>query len=105
MKKYTYIDIYIYIYIYDPDLSVPTGFRAKMEQLKPFYGLFPESRCHNLALTVLYMPYLLDSGAYVRIASNKTATRVAHVRNCESAVERRWHIKDSQRQIMALAFR
>ena len=37
-------------------------FRAKREQLTTFHGLFPESRGQNRALTVLYVPYSLDSG-------------------------------------------
>ena len=38
------------------------SFRAKREQLKSFSGLAPESQGQNLALTVLYLPYSLDSG-------------------------------------------
>ena len=37
-------------------------FRARREELKRFKGLLPESQGQNLALTVLYVPYLLDSG-------------------------------------------
>jgi len=36
-------------------------FRAKGEQLKRFRGLSPESHCQNLALTVVYVPYSLDT--------------------------------------------
>ena len=32
-----------------------------MEQLKSFQGLSPESQGQNLALTVLFVPYSLDS--------------------------------------------
>ena len=37
-------------------------FRAKREQLKRVQGLLPERSGQNLALTVLYVPYSLDSG-------------------------------------------
>ena len=33
-----------------------------MEQLTMSYGLLPENQGQNLALTVLYVPYPLDSG-------------------------------------------
>jgi len=33
------------------------------EQLEIFQGRLPESRGQNLALTVLYVPYSLDSGS------------------------------------------
>ena len=36
--------------------------RAKRAQLHRFQGLLPESQGHNLALTVLYVPYSLISG-------------------------------------------
>ena len=36
-------------------------FRAKMVDLKTLFGVFSESQGHNLALTVLYVPYSLDS--------------------------------------------
>ena len=36
------------------------GFGAKREQLTLFSGLLPESQGHNLALTVVYVPCLLD---------------------------------------------
>ena len=45
-----------------PDGDSPYHLRAKKEHLKGFRGLSPESKGHNLALTVLYVPYLLDSG-------------------------------------------
>jgi len=34
--------------------------RAKREQLKGLYGLLPESQGQNLALTVLWVPCLLN---------------------------------------------
>jgi len=37
-------------------------FRAKSEQLQRFKGLLPEGHGQNLALTVLYVPYSLESG-------------------------------------------
>ena len=37
-------------------------FRAKREQLEMFQGLMPESKGQNLALTVLFVLYSLDSG-------------------------------------------
>ena len=36
--------------------------RERKEQLERFEGLSPESQCQNLALTVLDVPYSLDSG-------------------------------------------
>jgi hypothetical protein len=38
-------------------------FRAKRTQLKPFEGLSPEIQGHNLAVTVLHVPFSLDSGS------------------------------------------
>jgi len=41
----------------------PCGrFRAKMEHLKEFQVLLPESQGQNMALTVVYVPYSLGSG-------------------------------------------
>ena len=37
-------------------------FRAKREQNKTFQGILPVSEGHNLASTVFYVPYSLDSG-------------------------------------------
>ena len=37
-------------------------FRARRGQLETLEGLLPDSQGQNLALTVLYMPYSLDSG-------------------------------------------
>jgi len=42
--------------------SPADGCRAKKEQLRRIEGLPPESQGQNLALTVLHVPYLLDSG-------------------------------------------
>jgi len=43
-------------------VSPPPPCRAKRGQLEKFDGLLPESQGQNLALTVLYVPNLLDSG-------------------------------------------
>ena len=37
-------------------------FRAESQHLQRFHGLLPESPGQNLALTVVYAPYSLDSG-------------------------------------------
>ena len=37
-------------------------FRAKWGNLKRLHGLLPESQDQSLSLTVLYVPYSLDSG-------------------------------------------
>jgi len=37
-------------------------FRAKREHLKMCQGLSPESQRHNLALTLLFVPYSFESG-------------------------------------------
>ena len=42
-------------------LFVVYRFRAKTKQLETVEGLLPESQGQNLALTVLYVPYSLDS--------------------------------------------
>ena len=41
----------------------PFRSQAKREQLNWFQGRVPESQGHNPALTVLYVPYSLDSEA------------------------------------------
>ena len=41
-------------------------YQAKMEQLKRFEGLLPESQGQNLALTVLDVPSPLDSRSYMK---------------------------------------
>jgi hypothetical protein len=40
---------------------------AKTEQLDRFCGLLPERQGHDLAVTVLYVPYSLDSGGRLRV--------------------------------------
>ena len=42
--------------------SKPTRFRAKREHFKRFYGHLLEIQDPNLALTILSLPYSLDSG-------------------------------------------
>ena len=37
-------------------------FQGNRGQLERFYGLLPENQGQNLAVTVLYVPYSLDSG-------------------------------------------
>jgi hypothetical protein len=39
-----------------------SAFERQKKHLKRFPGLSPESQDQNLALTVLHVPYLLDSG-------------------------------------------
>ena len=40
----------------------PSVLQNHREELTMFYGLSPESQGQNPALTVLHVPYLLDSG-------------------------------------------
>jgi len=47
-------------------------FRAKIDQHITFYGLWPASPGHNLALAVLYVPCSLDSGGARPIRSPET---------------------------------
>jgi len=42
--------------------EIEFNFRAKREHPKMCSGLVPESQGHDLAWTVLYVPYSLDSG-------------------------------------------
>ena len=44
--------------------EVEEGFVAKRDPLKIFSGLLPESQGQNLALTVYYVPYSLESGTH-----------------------------------------
>ena len=48
--------------VQDPVLTPPSRCRTKREPLQRFYGLSPESQGQSLALTVVYVPYSLDSG-------------------------------------------
>ena len=42
-------------------------FQAKKEQLERVHGLLPASQGQNLVLTVLHVPYSLDSGLPRRV--------------------------------------
>jgi len=46
-----------------PGVVLPGRCRAKREQLERFQGLLPEGQGQKLALTVLFVPSSLDSGA------------------------------------------
>ena len=52
-------------------------FRMKREQLILLWGLLPESQGHNLALTVLHVPYSLDSGRGLVGTSTADAVELA----------------------------
>jgi len=43
-------------------VTEPEPIPSEREELERFQGLLPESQGHNLALTVLCVPYSLDSG-------------------------------------------
>ena len=54
---------------------------AKREQLKIFQELLPEGQDQFLVLTVLYVPYSLDSGSYgLNTTMNDPSTRVMKTR-------------------------
>jgi len=44
---------------------IETSASPAAEQFRRVYGLLPEGQGQNLALTVLYVPYSLDSGRAV----------------------------------------
>ena len=69
------------------------GLNAQREHLQRFQGRLPESHGRNLAVTVLYMPYSLDSGR-VRIVHFGTDpdSRTTFSQKCE-AVPRRARIQ------------
>ena len=47
------------------ETSAPDHFQAKRERLEWLKGLLPKSQGQNLALTVLNVPYSLDSGTRI----------------------------------------
>jgi len=52
------------------------GTASEREQLKKFSGLLPESQDHNLVLTVVYVPSLLEASGIVTTAGG-TRSRAA----------------------------
>ena len=90
---YIYIHISICIYIYGAPALPPCRFRVRQE-LERVSGLFLEAKAgfsqgQNLALTALYVPYSLDSGARRKHATPRGATSRKRKEN-SAPVSTRW---------------